>query len=90
LVEGFNTIVVYINHYSKQCHILLTISKVNAKGIANIHYREIFHLHEIPAKIISDCGPQFAAHLTQALYQKLRIAHALTMAYHPQSNGQTE
>lgn len=26
----------------------------------------------------------------KALYEKLRITHALTMAYHPQSNGQTE
>jgi hypothetical protein len=26
----------------------------------------------------------------KALYQKLGITHALTIAYHPQSNGQTE
>jgi transposase InsO family protein len=82
--------VVYIDHYSKQVHVIPTTSNVDAEGIADIHYREIFRLHGIPAKIVSDRGPQFAARLMKALYNRLGITHALTTAYHPQSNGQTE
>jgi hypothetical protein len=89
-VGGYDTIIVYIDHYSKQVHALPTTSDVDAGGIADIHYREIFHLHGIPTKIVSNRGPQFAAQLMKALYQKLGIVHALTTAYHPQSNGQTE
>ena len=90
LVDGYDAIVVYIDHYSKQVHAIPTTSEVDADGVAEIHYREIFRLHGIPTKIVSDRGPQFAARLMHALYQRLGITHALTTAYHPQSNGQTE
>ena len=89
-VEGYDAIVVYIDHYSKQVHVLPTTSNVDAEGIADIHYREVFRLHGVPTKIVSDRGPQFAARLMKALYLRLGITHALTTAYHPQSNGQTE
>jgi hypothetical protein len=89
-VGGYDAIVVYIDHYSKQVHVIPTTTEVDAEGIADIHYREIFRLHGIPTKIVSDRGPQFAARLMRALYHKLGITHALTTAYHPQSNGQTE
>ena len=89
-VGKHDAIIVYIDHYSKQVHAIPTTSDVDAEGVADIHYREIFRLHGIPTKIVSDRGPQFAARLMKALYQKLGITHALTTAYHPQSNGQTE
>jgi transposase InsO family protein len=89
-VAGYDAIVVYIDHYSKQVHVIPTTSNVDAEGVADIHYREIFRLHGVPTKIVSDRGPQFAARLMKALYNKLGITHALTTAYHPQSNGQME
>jgi hypothetical protein len=89
-VGRYDAIAVNIDHYSKQVHAIPTTSDVDADGIADIHYREIFHLHRIPTKIVSDRGPQFAAQLMKALYQKLGITRALTTAYHPQSNSQTE
>jgi Integrase core domain len=86
----YDTIIVYIDHYSKQVHVLPTTSDVDAEGVADIHYSEIFSLHGIPYKFVSDRSPQFAAHLMKAFYQQLGINHALTTAYYPQSNGQTE
>ena len=89
-VNGYDAIAVYIDHYSKQVHVIPTTSEVDADGMADIHYREIFRLHGIPTKVVSDRGPQFAARVMKTLYHKLGITHALTTAYHPQSNGQTE
>ena len=53
-IDGYDAIIVYIDHYSKQVHVLFTISDVDAEGVADLHYHEIFRLHGIPAKIISD------------------------------------
>ena len=89
-IGRYNAIAVYIDHYSKQVHIISTTLDINIEGIADIHYKEIFRLHGIPTKIVSDRGPQFAVCLMKALYHKLSINHALTTAYHPQSNSQTE
>ena len=41
-------------------------------------------------KIISDCGPQFAAKSFLELLKLLKIKSSLTTAYHPQSDGATE
>jgi hypothetical protein len=37
-VAGYDVIVVYIDHYSKQVHVIPTTSNVNAEGVADIHY----------------------------------------------------
>jgi Integrase core domain len=93
-VEGYDVIVVYIDHYSKQVHlqvhIIPTTSDVDTEGVADIHHREIFCLHGVPTKFISDRRPQFAARIMKALYKQLSITHTLTTTYHPQSNGQME
>ena len=40
--------------------------------------------------MISDCGPQFDSQFWQELCNTLQIHHAMSMAFHPQTNGGTE
>jgi len=44
----------------------------------------------LPESVISDRGPQFAVELTKELDKMLGIEMKLSMAYHPQTDGQTE
>ena len=37
-IGEYDAIIVYIDHYSKQVHVLPTTSDVDAEGIADIHY----------------------------------------------------
>lgn len=85
--EGKDAVIVYTDLYSKQFHVLPTTTKVDTEGVADIHYREVFRLHGLPRKFVSDRGPQFAARIMLELYRKLGIESGLTTAYHPQSNG---
>jgi chromodomain-containing protein len=41
-------------------------------------------------KLITDRGPQFASQVMQGIHKKLGITSALSTAYHPQTDGQTE
>uniref|UniRef100_A0A0W0FYW7 Putative DNA/RNA polymerase n=1 Tax=Moniliophthora roreri TaxID=221103 RepID=A0A0W0FYW7_MONRR len=74
----------------EQVHVLLMVTTLDAKGVADIHYQEIFCLHSIPHGFVSDRGPQFAAQVMHALYKHLGIQAGFTTAYHPSANGQTE
>lgn len=88
--RGFDSIAVYVDHYSDQAHLVPCHTTITAEGTADLHYKDIFHLHGVPRKIHSDRGPQFAAHFMCALYGCLGIETGLTTAYHPQSNGKVE
>jgi len=50
----------------------------------------LWQLHGLPESIISDRGPQFAAGLMRELNEMLGIKTKLLMAFHPQTNRQTE
>jgi hypothetical protein len=79
-----------VDHYTKQIHLFPVTTQLTADGVASIYFEQVFPLHGIPKKIISDRGPQFAARSMHALYKRLGIDSGLTTAYHPQANGQVE
>ena len=57
---------------------------------AKIFKDEIFKLHGIPKKVISDQGPQFVSLFMKKLYSQLQIEGNPSTAYYPKTNGQTE
>jgi transposase InsO family protein len=86
----FDSICIYVDHYSDQCHLVPCKSNLTAEGAADIHYSDVFRLHGIPKKIFSDRGPQFAARFMRALYKRLGIETGFTTAYHSQGNSKVE
>jgi len=50
----------------------------------------VWKLHRLPESVISDRGPQFAAGMTKELNKMLGIETKLSMAYHPETDGQME
>jgi transposase InsO family protein len=79
-----------VDHYTKQIHLFPVTTQLMADGVASIYFKQVFPLHGIPKKIITDRGPQFGAQSMCALYKCLGIDAGLTTAYHPQANGQVE
>jgi transposase InsO family protein len=90
LSDGFDMIITYVDLLTKQAHFLPCNSTITAEGVADMHVKHIFPLHGTPEKFISDRRPQFAACMMSELYRQLGIKHAMSSAFHPQSNGQTE
>jgi len=86
----YDSIMVAIDSVGKCSHFVETVTMVTAAGAANLYLRNIWKLHGLPRKVISNRGPQFIAAFMKELYRLLGIEAATSTAYHPQTDGQTE
>ena len=67
-----------------------TTEKMSAEGLARLFRDNIWKLHGLPESIISDREPWFVAGLMQELNRILEIESKILMAFHPQTDRQTE
>jgi len=67
-----------------------TTTNISSEGIVKIYRDDIWKLHGIPRKILSNRGPQFASKFMGEFTKALGTKRQLSMAYHPQTDGQTE
>ena len=70
--------------------LFLTTTEITSQGVAKIFRDEVFKLHGIPHKVISDRGPQFISSFMKELYSQLQIEGNPSTAYHPETDGQAE
>ena len=91
LSNGFNSILVMVDCGLTKGVILLPCNKtITAEQVANLLLENLYKQFGLPDEIISDRGPQFAAHAFHKLLKLLNVTSKLLMAYHPQTNGATE
>jgi hypothetical protein len=88
--SGHDAIFVVVDKSSKMIHCLPTTTTVTAPGLASLFFREIVRHHGIPTSIISDRDPRFTSSFWSELWKKLGTKLAMSTAYHPQTDGQTE
>jgi len=88
--KGYDSILVVCDRFSKMSHFVATTEKTTAEGLARLFRDNVWKLHRLLESVISDRGPQFAAGLTRKLNKMLGIETKLLMAYHPETDGQTE
>jgi len=61
-----------------------------AKELAGIFVREIWRLHGLPKRIVSDRDTVFMSSFWQEVMRLLEVELDKSSAYHPQTDGQTE
>ena len=67
-----------------------TDSSWGAEALASLYIQEIVRLHGVPVSIISDRGTQFTSRFWRAIQRDLGTQVALSTAFHPQTDGQSE
>ncbi|KAJ0555261.1 putative nucleotidyltransferase, Ribonuclease H [Helianthus annuus] len=85
-----DTILVVVDRLTKYGHFMAIKHPFSAAQIAQIMLDSVFKLHGCPLNIVSDRDPIFMSLFWKEFLQLQGIDQALSTAYHPQSDGQTE
>jgi len=90
LAQGYDSILVVCDRMTKMVYFVPTMKRTLAEGVARLFQNNVWKLHGLSESIIMDKGAQFAAEIMKELNRMLEIDTKLSMAYHPQMDGQTE
>ena len=90
LAQEYDSILVVCDQMMKMAHFVPTMEKTLVEGLAKLFRDHVWKLHGLPESIVSDRGAQLAAGLMRELNKILGIETKLSMAFHPQIDGQIE
>ena len=82
-----NTILVVVDRLTEVAHFISGNLSDRAPKIAHKFIKEIFRLHRIPEKIISDRDARITSKFWQTLFTALGTKLNISSAYHPETNG---
>jgi len=79
-----------MDQFFKIIRLMAIMTSISSSEVARIYQDDIWKIHGIPKKIISDKGSQFASTFMGKLCKALGIKRAILTAYHPQTDSQME
>ncbi|KAE8206965.1 hypothetical protein CF327_g7448 [Tilletia walkeri] len=87
---GFDAILVIVDRLTKMALFIPTYTTLTSPDLAKLYLQHVFSKHGLPDTIVSDRGSEFTSSFWRSLCKLLGIKQALSTAYHPQTDGQTE
>ena len=85
-----DAIVIIVDRFTKMIRLKVIMTNVSLERIVKIYRDDIWKLHGIPRKILSNRGLQFASKFMEEFTKALGTKRQLLTAYHPQTDGQIE
>ena len=90
LSESYDAILMITDTFSKASIFIPWNETINAEHTAKLYTTYILPHYGLPTCIISDWDPRFTSTFSRELCRTLGITQNISMAYHPQTNGQSE
>ena len=88
--KGHDSMVVFVDKLNKMIHIRATTKTVTAPELAQLYLEAVFSHHGLSTTLISDRGTQFTSLFWKSLFSCFKTKLAMSIAYHPESDSQTE
>ena len=88
--EGYNYLLVVINCFTSQVHLIPTTTRVTAREVAWLFFIEIMRLHGVPKSIVSDRDTKFTSIFWKELHWLMGTKLLMSTVFHPQTDGATE
>lgn len=68
----------------------VAVPKIDARTTAQAFLSHVWKDHGLPNNIVSDRGSAFISEFWKTLCERLQVKRAMSTAYHPQTDGQSE
>jgi len=88
--QGCTVIMVIVDRLSKFGHFIPMRSDFNNKQVADVFINNVVKLHDIPKSIVSDRDKVFVSSFWKQLWKLQGTTLAMSSAYHPQTDDQSE
>lgn len=86
--NGFDSILVVVDRFSKMTHLILCMKTLNAEGLCDLVVHNVVRYHGFPDSVVSDRGPQFVSQFWNSILRFFGMRKYLTAGAHPEGNGQ--
>jgi hypothetical protein len=88
--NSYTVILVVVDRLSKYSHFIPLKADYNSSKVAEVFVHTIVKLHGFPKTIVSDRDRVFTSQFWQQLFKISGTTLAMSTAYHPQTDGQSE
>jgi transposase InsO family protein len=89
-VGGKSVVLTMVDRFSKYAHFIALGHPYTATSVARAFFEGIVRLHGFPSSIVSDRDPVFTGHVWRDLLRMAGVKLRMSIAFHPQTNGQSE
>jgi hypothetical protein len=89
-LTGFDAVAVFVDKLSKMTHIAACKTAISATEFARLYLDTVVKHHGLTEKMLSDRDARFTGHFMRELTKIMGSRQALSTAFHPQTDGQTE
>ena len=88
--NGYDIVIILVNRFGKRPLLISYYKDIDAKEVARLYIHYVYRIYGLLDTIVSNHRPQFILAFQNEFTRILSIRLKLSIAYYPQTDGQTE